>query len=305
MPENNQSNDLETVKRPRRADKPAREVKEIYRLDQENEISEPEFLVSIPNHVNERRFIKQTFGAGLYFVWEKQGGRFGNRYEVLIEDSALTNEKQTLEVAPEFNDEDDLGAPEFDLSAEIETRAEIISLRRELREIKNLERERNETAQTSQNETLSMMREMQKQSEKSFQQGREQGLEMMKMFMQLQPQQSKENPTEVMLSMLKGTLEVQRGVRELSDEISPDAGGESSIIGDAAKLVHELGKNASTFIPLLFNRTASVPTARPGPAQRRAKPKSASNQTPNGNGQGELTDLLNKVKNKKEEKSNG
>ncbi len=286
MPENNQSNNLETVKRPRRADKPAREVKEIYRLDQENEISEPEFLVSIPNHVNERRFIKQTFGAGLYFVWEKQGGRFGNRYEVLIEDSALTNEKQTLEVEPEFNDEDDSDAPEFDLSAEIETRAELIALRRELREIKKLERERNESAQASQSEALSMMREMQKQSEKSFQQG----LQMAQMIMQSsQPQQ---NPTELMLSMLKGTLEVQRGVRELSDEISPDAGGASSFIADAARLIDSVGTNAGKLLPLVLGR--GLPQANGKPA----KPRPATNQTANGNGQGELSNLLDKVKNK-------
>jgi hypothetical protein len=201
-----------------------------------------------------------------------------------------------IEAESEFDDIDDSDEPEFDLNAEIETRAELISLRRQL---KRLERERSETAQTSQNETLQMMREMQKQSEKSFQQGREQGLEMMKMFMQLQPQQSKENPTEVMLSMLKGTLDVQRGVRELSDEISPNDGGESSYIGDAAKLVDSLGNNVGKLLPLFLGRTQPQASAKQG------KPKSASNQTPNGNGQGELTDLLNKVKNKKEEKSNG
>jgi hypothetical protein len=203
--------------------------------------------------------------------------------------------KPIIEVEPEFDDVDDLDEPEFDLNAEIETRAELISLRRELREIKKLERERSETAQASQSEALSMMREMQKQSDKAFQNGREQGLEMMKMFMQLQPQQSQQNPTEMMLSMLKGTVEVQRGVRELSDEISPDAGGSSSFIGDAAKLVDSLGKNAGQFLPLLFNRPATVPTANPATAQRPAKPKASD-----GNGQTELSDLLTKIKSKKE-----
>jgi hypothetical protein len=219
-----------------------------------------------------------------YFYCEKPDASFFQQ----------NNSKIAIETEPELDeDESDYAdAPEFDLSAEIETRAELLSLRRELREIKRLERERGETAQASQSEALSIMREMQKQSDKAFQNGREQGLEMMKMFTQLQ--QPQQNPTELMLSMLKGTLEVQRGVRELSDEISPDAGGESSIIGDAAKLVETLGKNASTFIPLLFNRTASVPTARPEPAQRRAKPKASES---NGQG-GELSDLLTKVNNK-------
>ncbi len=200
--------------------------------------------------------------------------------------------KPVIEVEPEFDDMDDSDEPEFDLNAEIETRAELLALRRELREIKKLERERSETAQASQSEALSMMREMQKQSEKSFQNGREQGLEMMKMFMQLQPQQSQQNPTELMLSMLKGTLDVQRGVRELSDEISPNSDGISSYIGDAAKLVDSLGNNVGKLLPLFLGRTSPQASTTP------TKPKSNTEQTAS-NGQG-LTDLLNEIKNKKE-----
>jgi len=202
--------------------------------------------------------------------------------------------KPIIEAETELDDEDDSDEQEFDLNAEIQTRAELISLRRELREIKKLERERNETAQNSQSEVLSMMREMQKQSDKAFQNGREQGLEMMKMFMQLQPQ-SQQNPTELMLSMLKGTLEVQRGVRELSDEISPDAGGGNSFIADAARLIDSVGTNAGKLLPLVLGR---LPQANGKPA----KPRPATNQTANGNQPGELTSLLDKVKSKKEEK---
>jgi hypothetical protein len=199
--------------------------------------------------------------------------------------------KPIIEVEPDFDDIDDSDEPEFDLNAEIETRAELISLRRELREIKKLERERNETAQNSQSEVLSMMREMQKQSDKAFQNGREQGLEMMKMFMQLQPQ-SQQNPTELMLSMLKGTLEVQRGVRELSDEISPDAGGASSFIGDAARLIDSVGNSAGKLLPLVLGR--GLPQANGKPVKSRP----ATNQTANGNGQGELSALAAKIKQK-------
>jgi hypothetical protein len=204
--------------------------------------------------------------------------------------------KPIIEVEPEFDDMDDSDEPEFDLDAEIETRAELLSLRRELREIRKLERERSDTAQATQSEALSMMREMQKQSEKSFQNGREQGLEMMKMFMQLQPQQSQQNPTELMLSMLKGTLDVQRGVRELSDEISPNSDGTSSYIGEAANLLDALGNNVGKLLPLFMGRTSPPASAKP------TKPKSKPDQTASSDGQGELTDLLNKVKEKKEGK---
>jgi hypothetical protein len=224
-----------------------------------------------------------------YFYCEKPDASFFQQ----------TNSKAVIESESEFDDDesDDADAPEFDLDAVIQTRAELIALRRELAEIKRLERERNETAQGS--EALSMMREMQKQSDKAFQNGREQGLEMMKMFTQLQPQQSQQNPTELMLSMLKGTLDVQRGVRELSDEISPNSDGTSSYIADAAKLVDSLGANVGKLLPLFLGRMHPQATAKKSDSGR---PTPTTGAKTNGNGQGELADLLERVKNKKEVK---
>jgi hypothetical protein len=207
--------------------------------------------------------------------------------------------KPIIEVEPEFDDDEGNNVGEFDLNAEIEMRAELLSLRRELREIKKLDRERNETAENSKSEVLSMMREMQRQSDKAFQNGREQGLENLKMFIQLQPQQSQQqqNPTELMLQMLKGTLEVQRGVRELSDEISPKSDGSSSYIGEAAKLVESLGNNVGKLLPLFLGRTQPQATAKKSGSSR---PTPTTRAKTDGNGQGELTDLLNKVKSKNE-----
>jgi hypothetical protein len=209
-----------------------------------------------------------------------------------------TNSKVVIESEPEFDDDesDDTGEPEFDLNAEIETRAELIALRRENQEMKRAERERSETAQASQSEALSMMREMQKQSDKAFQNGREQGLEMMKMFTQLQPQQSQQNPTELMLSMLKGTLDVQRGVKELSNEISPSAGG-ASLISDAADLINAVGVNAGKLLPLFLGRTQPQATAKKSDSGR---PTPTTGAKTNGNGQSEFTDLLDKINSKKE-----
>jgi hypothetical protein len=204
--------------------------------------------------------------------------------------------KPIIEVEPEFDDADDSDEPEFDLNAEIETRAELMSLRRELREIKRIERERNETAQASQSEALSMMREMQKQSDKAFQNGREQGLEMMKMFAQLQPQQSQQNPTELMLSMLKGTLDVQRGVKELSNEISPSA-GKASLISDAADLINAVGDNAGKLLPIFFGSRLARGTAKKSDNGRQTQ---TTGTKTNGSEQGEFTDLLNKINSKKE-----
>ncbi len=209
-----------------------------------------------------------------------------------------TNSKVVIESEPEFDDDesDDAGEPEFDLNAEIEMRAELLSLRRELREIKRTERERTETAQASQSEALSMMREMQKQSDKAFQNGREQGLEMMKMFTQLQPQQSQQNPTELMLSMLKGTLDVQRGVKELSNEISPSAGG-ASLISDAADLINAVGDNAGKLLPIFLGSRLAQGTAKKSDNGRQTQ---TTRTKTNGSEQGEFTDLLNKIKSKNE-----
>ncbi len=240
---------------------------------------------------------------GKYRVEKRKNGQPTDYFYCEKPDTSFfqqNNSKVVIESEPEFDDDegDDSGEPEFDLNAEIETRAELMSLRRELREIKRLERERNETAQNSQSEVLSMMREMQKQSDKAFQNGREQGLEMMKMFMQLQPQQSQQNPTELMLAMLKGTVDVQRGVKELSNEISPSAGS-ASLISDAADLINAVGDNAGKLLPIFLGRGLPQASAKP------AKPRTTANQTANGNGQGEFTDMLNKVKSKKEGENNG
>jgi hypothetical protein len=203
-----------------------------------------------------------------------------------------SNSKVVIESEPEFDDEsDDADAPEFDLDAVIQTRAELIALRRENQEMKRAERERNETAQASQSETLTIMREMQRQADKSFQQG----LQMAQTIMQSSQKQSETNPTEMMLSMLKGTLDVQRGVKELSNEISPSAGG-ASLISDAADLINAVGDNAGKLLPLFLGRRL------PQTATKSGKTRPATNRTANGDGQSELTVLLNKVKSKNEGK---
>lgn len=90
------------------------------------------------------------------------------------------------------------------------------------------------------------------------------------------PPQPQQDPTTLMLSMLKGTLEVQRGVRELSEEIAPnDSTGGSSFLADGAKLVDSIGRNAKTFLPMLTNSLLNG---------RKAAPANHSSPISNGNG---------------------
>jgi hypothetical protein len=205
-----------------------------------------------------------------------------------------SNSKVVIESEPEFDDDesDDAGEPEFDLNAEIETRAELIALRRENQEMKRAERERNETAQASQSETLTIMREMQKQADKSFQQG----LQMAQTIMQSSQKQSETSPTEMMLSMLKGTLDVQRGVKELSNEISPSAGG-ASLISDAADLINAVGDNAGKLLPIFLGSRLAQGTAKKSDNGRQTQ---TTRTKTNDSEQGEFTDLLNKIKSKNE-----
>lgn len=106
------------------------------------------------------------------------------------------------------------------------------------------------------------------------------------------PQQPQQDPTTLMLSMLKGTLEVQRGVRELSEEIAPNDSGGGSLLSDGALLLNSIGNNAGKILPMI--------TGALGGNRQAVRPTAPTNGA-NGNGQsGELSDLLSKVKTKKE-----
>jgi hypothetical protein len=228
---------------------------------------------------------------GLFKIDKKKTGQFNTKetWHYMKSPPALfqrSAQQPTIEIVPENDDQPDFDEPDFDINSEIEARAELIALRREIQEIRRTERERIENANNSQNETLSMMREMQAQSEKSFQQG----LEMAKMIMQsAKPPQ---DPTQMMLQMLQGTLAVQKGVRELSEQVAPDKeSGGGSLIADGAKLIDSLGRNAGTFLPLIFGGGIGKAPAAP----RTAKPQNAP--ATNGDGQnGGIADLANKVK---------
>ena len=252
----------------------------------------PEAVIGEPLERRLLPFIEErNFGGGDWKVDVRNArGHFEQTFSFSIADTEADRER-TIDIEMDANS-DDTEEPEYDTAGEIELRAELISMRRELKDLRQQERERHEAAKDSENNALAMIREMQKQSEKSFQQG----LQMAQMIMQ--SSQPKENPSELMLSMLKGTLEVQRGVRQLSEEISPNEsnGPGGSLLADGAKLLDSLGRNAGTFLPLIMGGLPK-PSAQPLTTR---PPNSAPAAPSNGNGQsGELGDLAEKIRAKK------
>ena len=258
----------------------------------------------MPEDVEMALIESNIFPAGKYKVEKRINGAIKESFYCVKPDSSFFQQKtssqineveQTEDNFDEDFDEEDLNKPVFDINEEIQSRAELIALKREIQEMKRQERERVEHAQNSQSEVLQMMREMQKQSEKSFQQGREQGLEMMKMFMQFQSQ-PQQNPQETILGLLKETLAVQRGVRELSEEIAPPKAESGSIFDGAANLIDSISRNAPKILPVVAGLTGIKPSA--------ILPAVASSKTAigpaNGNGaSGEtsnLSEMFSKIK---------
>lgn len=260
-----------------------REIKEIYRLNAENETDAPEFLSAVPIHANERRYIKQNYGAGLYLIEEKQGGRFKGRYEVSIEDFTETqNTTLTVEMPTESAD---FGENDFDFEPESEqSNAWQYQLLIEKEKTKRLETELRATKAGSQNEMQTTVSAL----ERAYEQNRE-----LMMLMLSNAQKPQQDATQQALNMLEKSFGIVNRAKAISDEISPNetSGGGSSLLGDVSKLINSIGQNAPTFIPLLGGLLGG------GGTPKTVRPAHAQNATTTGaDGQGGgLVDLANKV----------
>ncbi len=282
----------EAETRPRKPRQPKAERKVfVYRLidgKPKEQGSFPEAVIGDPLERRLPTFLKEMFGAGDYKTeLRKTNGHYERSFDFSIVDTESEPER-IIDVEPETDNDE--AEPDYDITSEIELRAELIAMRREVRELKDRERERQSSVRDSENNTLAMIREMQAQSEKSFQQG----LQMAQMIMQSST--PKENPSELMLSMLKGTLEVQRGVRQLSEEIAPSSSTESggSLIADGARLIDSLGRNAGTFLPILSGLIPKPPSiAAPVHLRDSSEPTNS----------GELANLAEQIQNRKNGKA--
>lgn len=227
----------------------------------------PETSIGSPLERRLPVFLRELFGDGEYKAEiRKPNGHF----ERSIDFSIAEDEKPSrIEFEPE--PENDFDEPE---EVEFENDQNINALQLQLM----IEREKNKRLSSevqsvkagSQNEMQTTVAAL----ERAYEQNRE--LMMLMLTNAQKPQQPQQDPTTLMLSMLKGTLEVQRGVRELSEEIAPnDSNGGSSFLADGAKLIDSLGRNAGTFLPMLTNSLLG---------NRKAAPVNHSSPIFNGNG---------------------
>ncbi len=121
------------------------------------------------------------------------------------------------------------------------------------------------------------------------------------MMMLSQSQKPQQDATTQAMGILEKSLGIVTRAKAISEEIAPQETESSvSFLGDAAKLVDSLGRNAGQFIPMFFNKQGNGLTGK-----TRMPPKATQPRTNNGNQQGELNGLLANIKNKKEGNKNG
>jgi hypothetical protein len=264
----------------------------VYRMDdgKPRELgSFPETSIGSPAERRLPAFLHELFGDGEYKAEiRKPNGHF----ERSIDFSIAEDEKpQRMEFEPEIEADFDNEPEEIEVEIDPNTNALQLQLMIEREKNKRLSSEVQTIKAGSQNEMQITVAALEKAYEKNTELS-EKNMELMMLTLS-NAQKPQQDPTTLMLSMLKGTLEVQRGVRELSAEIAPNAsnGESNSIFGDAARLVDSLGKSLPAFLPLIMgNRT--IPTAR----AQKPPPQTPALANASGNGEGELSSLLAKVK---------
>ncbi len=287
--------EVATAQKPRRPRKRKEESRAWIYRKVDNELKEqgnfPESVIGEPLEKRLPMFLKEFFGQGDYRAEIRNArGHFARAFDFSI----ATDFEETAKSVPMIENDSEEEETDFEDDS-MPSDLKVFFLERELAESKRQAKEQRETLQSSQSETLSLIREMQRSSDKAFQQGREQGLEMMKMFMQFQ-QQPQQNPQTSILELLKETLAVQRGVRELSEEISPTEKPSGNILDGAANLIDSISRNAPKVLPLVAGLSGLKPNGVVPSTTTAQTPLPASN---GNNGSGEtsnLSEMFNQIK---------
>lgn len=271
MPKENPTEDTpEPANKPKKRRAVGRTTKEVLRLDNEDDFAEPEYLCSMPERGDERAFIKRNFGAGLYLVQEKQGGKFKNRYEIRIEEPQEGDEpKRVVKFENEF--EEDESETNFSQQADIyaNVTTENLLLKQRLSQL-----EREVRSSNQRREGMSDMERMLLAVNEARREEREMMTQQFQMMMQNQqpqpPQQPQLDSSMLAMNAMDKALSMFQKAQEVSDVLSPPAretGG--SILGDAAQLIDSLKDIAPSVLPMLIG-AMKPQTARPQAATRRS-----------------------------------
>jgi hypothetical protein len=216
--------------------------------------------------------------AGKYQVEKRKSGQMPKEIFYFEKPSSSffqqNNKQQIIDVESDENETDD----EHD-SMPILIQSLISSFQQQITELKQGIREQRESLQNSEesSEQVALIRELNRQNEKAIERSEKANERMFQMLLAQQSNQVQQpNPANLMLEMLHSTLAVQKGVKELSEEISPqETSSNGSFLGDAAKLMDSIGKNVPAFLPMIMGNRPRIPLVRP---QNTAPP------TANGNG---------------------
>lgn len=195
----------ESELRPRKvATKPGRDVNEVLRVSDDPEI-EPEYLITLPAHVDARKFVKRNYGGGDYLVKNKVGGKFKGERELHIE---FQPEEQT-DVEIEYEEpERDFGLRPIPVEVPEDSDERIARIVAKALE----ERDRRERAVQGQPSALDMMLRLEEVAEKKAEREQRRRVAMMEELRAMNPQQPDQ------FKMLETMLD--RALR-MADKLSP------------------------------------------------------------------------------------
>ena len=244
----------------------------------------PEAAIGSPLERRLPMFLREMFGVGEYRAEiRKASGHYVDKIDVSIATETERENQNIIEVEPEeFDDEPE--EFEFQTNAGQMNSVEVENLLLKER-LKRFEDDLHRQKSGNQSEMQTLI--------SALEESRREQRELM-MMMISQSQKPQQDATTQAMNLLEKSFGMVTKARAISDELAPpETESNGSFMGDAAKLVDSLGRNAGQFLPMLMrNRGSASPTT-----PRRA----ATTKTSNENAPSELGDLLNKVKSKKED----
>lgn len=249
----------------------------------------PETAIGTPMERRLPMFLKELFGGDDYRIEiRKSNGHFERAFDVSIatEPERTENGRQIViePEADEFDDETEdlsLTGQNGQMNA---VEVENLLLKERL---KRLEDDYHRQKTGTQTETQTLVAAL----ERSQLEQRE-----LMMMMLAQSQKPQQDATTQAMNILEKSLGIVTKAKAISEEIAPTEKETSNgFLGDAAKLVDSIGKNAGSLLPIFLGNSLKIPTATPPTA-----PRNVAVSPTNGSHQGELTNLLAQVKNKKE-----
>ncbi len=248
----------------------------------------PETAIGTPLERRLPTFLKELFGEGEYRTEiRKPNGHFERAFDFSIATEPQRAERERENIVETDLEDFDEEPEDYPLTGNAgqmnAVEVENLLLRERLKRFEE-ELSRNKSGNQSDSQTLIA----------ALEESRREQRELM-MLMLSQSQKPQQDATTQAMNILEKSLGIVTKAKAISEEIAPpETNSNGSFLGDAAVFMDSLGKNAGAFIPMLLGNRSNVQPNRP--IKRASKPATTTDNTQPG----ELTDLLQKVKSKKE-----